>query len=167
MPTDFINLFSTLTASGVRFVLVGGLACVMHGVDRTTADVDVMFDLAADPTRTAMAALTKSGYRPMAPVNPSHLADPAIRGRWQSERGMQVFSLWDSENRRPTLDILLHSIVPFDELWRDAVAMTLRGVTVKVASIAHLISLKEYAARPQDLADIARLRQIADTLRQP
>ena len=165
MPTDFMSLFALLAASGARFVIVGGLATVMHGVDRTTSDVDVMLDLATEPTRAAIKALTEAGFRPMAPVNPADLADPMVRRRWQLEHNMQVFSLWDSTNTRPTVDILLDAVIPFEDLWRDAITMTFRGVAVKVASIAHLIQLKEYAGRPQDISDVARLRQIADMLK--
>lgn len=39
MPVDFLGLFSALNRDGVRYVLVGGLAAVLHGVDRITADV--------------------------------------------------------------------------------------------------------------------------------
>jgi len=83
MPTDFMSLFALLTASGARFVIVGGLATVMHGVDRTTSDVDVVLDLATEPTRAALKALTEAGFRPVAPVNPADLADPMVRRRWQ------------------------------------------------------------------------------------
>lgn len=37
MPTDFIGLFALLSAARIRFVLVGGLALVLHGLDRLTA----------------------------------------------------------------------------------------------------------------------------------
>jgi hypothetical protein len=163
MPTDFMSLFATLSATGARFVVVGGLASILHGVDRTTADIDVVVDLAADPLRGVLAALAAAGYRPMAPVDPADLADPAIRARWQRDQGMQVFSLWDSENRRPTVDILLTTPIPFETLLRDAVDMTFRGTTVKVASIGHLVQLKQHAGRPQDLIDIERLQRIALT----
>ena len=163
MPTDFINLFSVLTASGARFVIVGGLATLMHGVDRTTADVDLIIDLAPESARAAIDALTRAGYRSMAPVDPTRFADAATRAAWQRDHGMHVFSLWHAANRSPTVDLFLESPIPFDDLWRDAVDMSFRGVTVKVASLAHLIRLKEIAGRPQDLADIERLREIAIT----
>jgi predicted nucleotidyltransferase len=167
MPTDYMNLFATLNASGIRYVVIGGLATVLYGVDRLTADVDVIFDLASKSTAAAIDALTRSGYRPLAPVDATDLADAATRSGWQRNHGMVVFSLWDSGNRRPTLDILLDSTVPFADLWRDAVDMSFRGVTIKVASISHLIQLKQHSGRPQDLTDIARLQQIAKTRQQP
>jgi len=73
-------------------------------------------------------------------------------------RGMQVFSFWDSTNTRPTVDVMLDPIVPFDELWAEAQLVQIGGIDVRLASIRHLIRLKEAAARPQDLADLERLR---------
>ena len=38
-------LFRELNASGTRYVVVGGVATVLHGYTRLTADVDLMIDL--------------------------------------------------------------------------------------------------------------------------
>jgi len=158
MPTDFIGLFSLLTAARVRFVVVGGLALLLHGLDRLTADVDLVIDLSTDASQDAVRALTQGGYRPLAPVDPMALADPQQRHGWQTTRGMQVFSFWDTTNTRPTVDVMLAPVVSFDELWADASVFTIGGREVRVASIAHLIRMKEAAGRAQDIADIERLR---------
>lgn len=158
MPTDFIGLFAILAAARVRFVLVGGLALVLHGLDRLTADVDLVIDLSAESVQTAVRALTAAGYRPLAPVDPIALADPAQRQEWQSLRNMLVFSFWDSANEYPTVDIMLACEIPFEDLWTAATMMTLGGHEVRVASIEHLIRMKTAAGRTQDLADIERLR---------
>lgn len=158
MPVDFIGLFSLLAAARVRFVVVGGLALLLHGIDRLTADVDLVIDLSTDTTADTVRALTASGYRSMAPVDPMALADPAQRADWQTTRGMKVFSFWDSTNTRPTVDIMLDPIVSFSDLYAGASVVTMGGTAVRVASIPHLIALKQVAGRPQDLADIERLR---------
>jgi len=158
MPTDFIGLFAMLAAARIRFVLVGGLALVLHGLDRLTADVDLVIDLSADSAQAAVQALSEAGYRPLAPVDPIALADPEQRREWQTVRNMQVFSFWDSSNTRPTVDIILSPAVPFDDLWTSASVVNLGGHAVRVASIEHLIRMKAAAGRPQDLADIERLR---------
>ena len=158
MPTDFIGLFALLAAARIRFVLVGGLALVLHGLDRLTADVDLVIDLSAESAQAAVQALTAAGYRALAPVDPIALADPEKRREWQTVRNMQVFSFWDSSNTRPTVDIILSPAVPFDELWTAASVVNLAGHAVHVASIEHLIRMNAAAGRPQDLADIERLR---------
>lgn len=160
MPTDFLSLFSTLNAGGARYVVVGGLALLLHGIDRLTADVDLIVDLAPEASRATVQTLTTAGLRPLAPVDPMQFADAEARRSWRIERHMEVFSFWDPDNRRPTVDLFLEPPIAFDELWRDAVAIDLGGVTVRVASIAHLIRLKELAGRPQDLQDIDRLRAL-------
>jgi hypothetical protein len=86
------------------------------------------------------------------------LADPEQRRDWQTSRGMKVFSFWDSTNTRPTVDVMLAPIVNFDELWAEAAVVTIGGVEVRIASIPHLIRMKEAAGRTQDLADVERLR---------
>lgn len=160
MPTDFIALFSVLTAARIRFVVVGGLAVLLHGLDRLTADVDLVIDLSTDAALEAVRALTKAGYRPLAPVDPAGLADSDRRTEWQTQRGMQVFSFWDSTNTRPTVDVMLSSAVPFEELWAEAVSVQIASTEARIASIPHLIRLKAAAGRPQDLADIERLRAL-------
>lgn len=160
MPTDFIGLFALLAAARVRFVLVGGLALVLHGLDRLTADVDLVIDLSAESARAAVQTLTAAGYRPLAPVDPMALADQSQRREWQSARNMQVFSFWDSSNACPTVDIMLSPEVPFDELWAASSLMNIGGHDVRVASIEHLIRMKAAAGRAQDLADIERLRTL-------
>ena len=158
MPTDFIGLFAVLGAAQVRFVVVGGLALLLHGLDRLTADVDVVIDLSTDAARDAVRALTSTGYRPMAPVDPLALGDPEQRRSWQENRGMQVFSFWDSTNTRPTVDVLLDPPVPFAELWTEADVVRIGSTDVRIASVPHLIRMKEASGRPQDIADLERLR---------
>jgi hypothetical protein len=163
MPTDFIGLFTLLAAARIRFVVVGGLALLLHGLDRLTADVDLVIDLSTDAAHDAVQALTSGGYRPMAPVDPMSLADPERRMDWQTTRGMKVFSFWDTTNARPTVDVMLAPVVTFDDLWADAAVVTIGGIEVRIASILHLIAMKESAGRIQDLADLERLRAKLET----
>ena len=160
MPVDFIGIFTLLTEARVRFVVVGGLAVLLHGLDRLTADVDLVLDLSTDAAADAVRALTASGYRPMAPVDPMALADPARRAEWQASRGMKVFSFWDSTNSRPTVDVMLDPVVSFTELYESATVISIGGTPVRVACVPHLIALKQAAGRPQDHADIERLRAL-------
>jgi Nucleotidyl transferase AbiEii toxin, Type IV TA system len=158
MPTDFIGLFTLLAAARIRFVVVGGLALLLHGLDRLTADVDLAIDLSTDAALEAVRALTQGGYRAMAPVDPVSLANPELRREWQTTRNMKVFSFWDTTNTRPTVDVMLAPVVSFDDLWADAAITTIGDVEVRIASVQHLIRMKEAAGRPQDLADLERLR---------
>jgi len=65
---------------------------------------------------------------------------------------------------RPRLPVTFED---FAELSKDAVVKDLDGVPIRVASIAHLIAMKQLAARRQDLDDIEALRQIAEETNAP
>jgi hypothetical protein len=78
--TLFEPLLAALTASGTRFVVVGGVAVVLHGHPRFTADLDVALDLTADDPRRAVDALTAVGLAPLMPVEARDFADPANQG---------------------------------------------------------------------------------------
>ena len=77
MPTDFIGLFAVLASARIRFVIVGGLALLLHGLDRLSACVDLVIDLSSDSIKDAVRALTGTGYCPLATVDALALADPA------------------------------------------------------------------------------------------
>jgi hypothetical protein len=53
---------------------------------------------------------------------------------------------------------MLDPVVAFDDLWGAASICQIGGHEVRVASIPHLIRMKDAAGRPQDLADAERLR---------
>jgi hypothetical protein len=160
MPVDFLSLFAALNKGGVRYVLVGGLAAVLHGVDRLTADVDLAVDLAPESARGFIDVLTVAGFRPMLPVPAQQFADPQIRASWRRDSAMQVFSFWDPTHSCPSVDVFVEDVVPFAELWAASQVVALEGVNIRIASIDHLVRMKTIAGRPQDMADIERLREI-------
>jgi len=159
----FEPVFAALNDAGVRYVVVGGVAVVLHGHARLTADLDIAIDLAPEATAVAMAALTGMGLRPRLPVDVGELADPAVRARWVEERGMRVFSLWDPGDPLRSVDVFVENPIDFEELWERSVRVDLEGIRTQIASIEHLIHLKRLADRPQDRADIEALEAIVAT----
>jgi len=156
----FEPLFVALNDAGVRYVVVGGLAVVLHGHARLTADVDLVVDLADEQASRAVDTLGRMGLRPRIPVNARDFADRSIRAVWIRERGMQVFSMFDPANPLRAVDLFVEHPIPFEDLWERSEMLALRDTTVRVASIPDLIRLKRLAGRPEDHADIARLEAI-------
>lgn len=108
-----------------------------------------------------MAALAGIGMRPRLPVALSDFADPAKREDWVQNRNMLVFQLWDPANPERSVDVFVREPFDFQALLSEAVIKDLDGVAIPVASIRHLILLKQVAGRPQDMVDIEALQDIA------
>lgn len=153
----------SLNDAGVRYLIVGGLAVVAHGHVRFTADMDLILDLDLGNVRKAVAALSKLGYRPRAPVRIEEFADAPTRERWVKEKGMRVFSLWSSEHQATEIDLFAQA--PFD--FADAYACAARlevspGLPATFVDLDRLLELKGQAARPRDLQDIERLKELKE-----
>jgi predicted nucleotidyltransferase len=153
------SLFKVLNQDGGRYVLVGGLAVVLHGHLRATGDVDLVVDLAPDQVQRTLRALEQAGFRPYAPVPASEFADPDRRAEWIRDKAMLVFSL-RPPGGVPMVDLFLDPPMPFDRLWDRSAVVTMRGVPVRVAALDDLIELKRRAGRPEDLADAEALAEI-------
>jgi predicted nucleotidyltransferase len=153
-------IFQALNAAGVRYVVVGGLATVLHGYARLTADVDLAVDLAPEEASRVIQTLGAVGFRPQAPVDPKTFADRTTREQWVREKHMRAFSLIDPSNPMRVVDLLLEQAVPFEELWAHSQEVSIQGTRIRIASIEHLIKLKRQAGRPQDLTDIEQLEII-------
>ncbi|HVG22665.1 MAG TPA: hypothetical protein VND45_00805 [Thermoanaerobaculia bacterium] len=157
----FEEFLAALDEAGVRFVVVGGVAVVIQGYARMTADIDLVVDLEPANVRRAIAALTARGLRPLLPVNAADFADDAKRRAWIEERNLEVFSMHDPKNPLLTVDLFAREPIRFGELWSHADVVSLGGRDIHVASIEHLIQMKRIAARPQDAIDIDQLEAIA------
>jgi len=156
------TVLSALNAAKVRYLVVGGVAVVLHGYLRTTADLDLVVQLSSDNALRAVRALSGLGYRPRAPVPVEQFADPAARAAWQRDKGLTVFGLWS--DRFPGLEVDLFVAEPFDfdDAYDRAVQVSLDTTTAMVVAIEDLVSLKRAAGRPVDLADVEALRALLE-----
>ena len=156
----FEPILAALDGAGVRSVVVGGVATVLHGHPRLTVDLDLAIDLRSDQPARAIRALTGLGLVPALPVDPMGFADAALRAEWVETRNLTVFSLHDPDDPLRRVDLFAEDPIPFDELWERAVDVRLQEVVAHVASIDDLIAMKRVTGRPQDVADIDALEKI-------
>ena len=157
----FEPLIDAFERAGVRYVIVGGLATVLHGFARLTADVDLIVDLDPAEAKKAIAVLVGLGFRPRAPVDAFEFADPERRSSWIRDKGMRVFSMYDPDNPMREVDLFVEHPIAFRDLWERAEVLHLSTTVARVAAIPDLITLKRLANRPEDRTDIEALEAIA------
>ncbi len=166
MSSDHITrILAALDEAGVRLVVVGGVAVVLHGHLRFTADLDLAVALDRANVLAALAALKALGFRPRPPVAAEDFADPVIRAAWIREKNMTVFSLWSDSFPGTDVDLFAEQPIPFEDLEARAQRLAVPPLTVPVASIRDLIAMKRKAGRPVDAADIAALEKIELSLK--
>lgn len=161
----FEEALGLLRDGGVRFVVVGGTAVILHGVPRTTADLDLVVDLEPANLRRLVSAMNRLGYRPRAPVEAEDLCDPEQRKAWIADKGMRAFTFHLPGHPLSDIDILIDSPLDFAELSLRAERVDAGGLLLHIAGIEDLIRMKVVAARDQDLADADALRRLLEDRR--
>lgn len=156
----FEPIFAALENGAIRYVVVGGMATVLHGYARLTADVDIIVDQQPDEALEAIRALTALGFVPRAPVNAEDYADADVRRSWFDDKGMRVLSLWDAQNPMREVDLFVENPIDFELLYERSQLVPLTTTHVRIASIEDLIQLERLANRPEDQRDIEALQAI-------
>jgi len=154
------DLIKSLTDAEVDFVLVGGLAVALHGYPRVTMNVDVVLAMAPDNLRRFIDYARAAGLQPVIPVPIDSLANPDLLEQWHREKGMLAFALRGPDMMATVIDVLVRPVVSFDDLKREAVRVPVGTLTVPVASIEHLITMKTGTGRGKDAIDIEELRKL-------
>ncbi|MFI4887131.1 MAG: nucleotidyl transferase AbiEii/AbiGii toxin family protein [Burkholderiales bacterium] len=156
----YIDLFTALDRAKVRYVIVGGLALNLHGVERATMDVDLALALDDNNLRAAVDAFRTLHLKPIAPVALDEIANPLRLLEWKRDKHMLAFGLQSTLAPGPTVDLLIDPPIPFADLALRAVVKQVGAVAIPVVSIDDLIALKRVAAREIDRSDIEALEQI-------
>ncbi len=159
MESELLSILTSLAAERIRFLVVGGVAVVLHGHPRMTADL--VLDLEVANATRALEILASKGFRPRPPVPLTSFADPDIRRAWIEEKGLTVFSLWSPSMPGTEVDLFVQEPFDFGDTYARAEFVTLAGVSVPVLALHDLITLKRGVGRAKDMADVEALEEIA------
>lgn len=150
------DLFACLDRHGVRHVLIGGLAAVLHGSPLLTVDADICPATDPDNLQRLAAALEELDAR----IRTPDVAEGVLFPR--TAAFLEGVSLLNLVTRLGDLDL---AFAPaggqgFADLSSRATPMVIRGVTVLVAHLEDVIRSKEAANRPKDHRTLPVLHQL-------
>ena len=143
------DLYASFASHDVRYVVIGGVATILHGVNRTTVDVDVPIEPTPANAEAVLNALREIGLGTAFLTTPEELLSES--------KPITIF--------QDLLPVDIHSRAPgidFGEAWSRREVTDVHGVLVNILSLDDLIASKEAAGRPQDLADVTELRRLQE-----
>ena len=147
-PADFKELFSIFNSRKVKYLLIGGYAVSLHAQPRATKDLDLLVSPAAGNAKALYKALREFGM-PLGELRPRDFMKPNLYFRMgQAPLMVDIFSAIRG--------------VDFRDAWNRRIEIEtdpISGLKAFVISSSDLIAAKVAAARPQDLADVAALRE--------
>ena len=158
----FEFLFRKLQEKKVDYMVVGGVALVLQGAVRMTADLDLMVALEEHNLTIFVEAMNEMGFKPKAPVPSEAFISADNRKSWVQDKGMMVFSLYHPGEMFSLVDVFVQEPVPYSEMRERRDFKSVDDFFIPVASIQDLIKLKQIAGRPQDLEDIKALEALSN-----
>jgi hypothetical protein len=158
---DANEMFACLNRHGVRYVLIGGLAAVIHGSPLPTLDADICPARDGENLTRLASALDELDARIRSTDTPDGVAFP------RDATFLAGIELLNLVTRAGDLDLafVLSGGATYDELARRAVSVPIRDTTIAVAALEDVIRSKEAANRPKDQRSLPLLRQLLDELR--
>jgi hypothetical protein len=148
------ELLRLLTAAGVDFVVIGGIAVILLGSPRNTKDLDITFATNQSNLDVLGEVLVGLNARLRGIEEPLPFVPDG--------RMLRNISLLTLVTDAGWLDLLVEPPggPPYAELRARATDVDIGGTTVHVADIDDLIAMKKVAGRLRDLADIEELEEI-------
>ena len=145
LPRDSKEFIASLNSANVKYLIVGGYALALHGLPRTTSDLDVFVEISAENADRLCAAIREFGFDSVGLQPKDFLSSD------------QVVQLGVRPGR---IDVLTSiSGVEFEHAWSNRVSVVWEGLPVSVIGKADLIANKRATGRPRDLTDVAELER--------
>jgi len=131
----------------VRYVVIGGIAAIVHGVPRATFDVDLLIEASENNAERLLAALESAGLATAGMTTPTDVLAHEIT----------VF--------RDRVRVDVQTATPgvlFADAWDRKVTREISGVSYHLVCRDDLLRTKRAAGRPRDLEDVAVLEEQND-----
>ena len=159
------RLLSALSQADVRYILIGGMAAVLHGDVGVTVDVDVVPERTSDNLERLAAALRGLKARIRTQGEPEGLPFDCTAAFFDN---LPPESIVNMTTEAGDLDVTFcpSGTSGFEDLRRDAIEIEAADrLHVWVASLEDVIRSKEAAGRHKDRVAVPRLRRLLDRIR--
>ncbi len=142
MLNRLLDVFASFHRQKVKYLVIGGIAAVLHGVPRATFDLDILIEASPDNARRLLDALNEANFATATLITADELLAHEIT----------IF------RDRVRIDVQTSTPgIKFEDAWQRKVTMTYQGQEFYVASKADVIDSKRAAGRDKDLEDVRML----------
>ena len=141
-------VFESLEKKEVKYLVIGGIAAVLHGVPRATFDLDILIEASSENATRLLEALENAGLGTASLITPESLLMNEIT---VFEDRVRI----DAQTRTPGIS--------FEQAWQRREEMQYNNQRFYVVSRQDLIDSKRAAGRSVDLDDVRLLELKEDT----
>lgn len=162
MKNHIKDIIYALIESKVEFIIGGGVAAVLQGVERVTMDLDLAVNMHHHNLSIFIDVMKNLKLVPRVPIPAEMLLDPEKVDMMIKEKNALVFTFIDIDFPVRQVDLFLKKSHSYEILKNDADLFEIEGKSFNAISKKKLIELKKSVVPPRkkDLWDIEVLENL-------
>jgi hypothetical protein len=155
------DILVSLSTKGVKFIVFGGVAVVLHGVERMTLDLDISLQMSKENIYLFLEVMSEFQMTPRPPVPAEILYDQELIKYIIEEKNALAFTFIDKNKPYKQVDVLIHPDLSYDKWINKTENIEIFGHTICILSKQAIIELKQNLKEPRDkdLIDIKELKK--------
>jgi hypothetical protein len=142
---DFLDFLELCNRFEVRYLVVGGYAVSIHGYTRTTKDLDICIELSLDNAKKMVSVIREFGFESLNLTVVDFLKSDYITQLGYAPLRIDILNDLDG--------------VDFKIAWDNRRVVVMKEIPVNFIGYYELLKVKEKAGRPQDIADVSKLKK--------
>lgn len=144
LETDFIDFVELCNKYQVEYLVIGGYAVSMHGYPRSTKDFDICIKISEENALKLVQVLEDFGFASLKLTKEDFLKRNFITQLGHEPVRIDILNDLDG--------------VSFEQAWLNKKVVDFEGSKINFIGYHELLRVKEKAGRPQDIADISKLK---------
>ena len=142
---DFLDFIKLCNRFEVKYLIIGGYAVSVHGYPRYTKDLDICIELSDDNAEKMLKVINEFGFDSL-----NLTKDDFLKPDFITQLGYEPLRI-DILNDLDGVD--------FKIAWQNKRMVTMQEESVAFIGYYELLKVKAKAGRPQDIADIDKLKK--------
>ncbi|GIX41548.1 MAG: hypothetical protein KatS3mg129_1281 [Leptospiraceae bacterium] len=162
MSESFLkDILIALSKNNVKYIIFGGVAVVLHGVERMTLDLDVSIEMSKENIDKFLKVMKEFNLSPRPPVPEDILYDKDLINYLINEKNAVAFTFIDKDKPFKQVDVLIHPDLKYEKWINKTQKIDLYGHEICILTKEAIIELKQNLKKPRDkdLIDIKELKK--------
>lgn len=144
LEDDFLDFVDLCNKYQVEYLIVGGYAVSIHGYARSTKDLDICIKISEDNAEKKVQVINDFGLASLKLKKEDFLNRNFITQLGYDPVRIDILNDLDG--------------VPFEQAWRNKKIVDYEDKKINFIGYADLLKVKEQSGRPQDIADLSKLK---------
>lgn len=155
------DVLKALKDNSVDFVVSGGYALSIHGVDTINTTLHLLVNLKRKNVERLVDALSRLGYSPVVQAHADHIINATSRDQLIKARRSDTITFYNTAENG-LVDICLRDENEFKSIKQGSLNYTKSSLRFPVISAGHLFEIKMRSGKWRDVRDARRLGEMLE-----